>query len=312
MNSVTLEVNPATLKVMEENYQRHLIDPVPYSLFRAKLAYVTITAYKSGKVLFQGKAAEEEARIWAKDLPQSIHTNFLENNTHLPDRIQFKNLIGSDEVGNGSYFGPLTVCAVYLPFEKQELIKELGVKDSKNLSDHEIESIAANLIHSVDYHLTIANPQKYNQMIKKYNANGLKARLHNFTIKELYKKLSPEQKKQLDGVIIDQFTSEKNYYQHLKNEKEVYRAHVYFAKRAESIHLAVACASIIARDAFVKKLHSLGETFGGKLPSGAGRNVDLYASKLIDRYGIESLNQTAKLHFANTQKAKKLSKKYCH
>ncbi|MCR8968650.1 ribonuclease HIII [Facklamia sp. 7083-14-GEN3] len=311
MESVTLKVEQITLNDMKKKYQKHLIKPVPYSIFRAKLPYVTITAYKSGKVLFQGKAAEDEARIWSKDLSQFINSKNTEAISHLPTDIQFKNIIGSDEVGNGSYFGPLTVCAVYLPFEKQDLIKELGAKDSKKLSDQEIGRIAADLMHSIDYHLTIANPQKYNQMIQKYNANGLKARLHNFTIQELYKKLSFEQKNNLDGVLIDQFTPEKNYYQHLKSEKEVYRNHVYFAKRAESIHLSVACASIIARDAFVKKLHALGEPFGSKLPSGAGKNVDLFAAKLIDRYGIESLNQIAKLHFANTEKAKNLSKTLC-
>ncbi|MGX7108166.1 ribonuclease HIII [Facklamia miroungae] len=310
MNSVTLKLNPIDLNKMKEKYQNVLIDPVPYSLFRAKLPYVTVTAYQSGKVLFQGKAAEEEALFWQKPLSGQEHSSSSFELSSLPKNIHTKNLIGSDEVGNGSYFGPLTVCAVYIPFEQAALVKELGAKDSKSLSAQQIQQIAEDLMHTVTYHLTIVNPTKYNQLIQKYNANGLKARLHNFTIQKLHDKLSSDQLKQLDGILIDQFTPEKNYYQHLTNEKEVYKENVYFAKKAESIHLSVACASIIARNAFVKSLYSLGKPYGGPLPSGAGKNVDVYAAKLIDRYGMDSLYKTAKLHFANTQKAQKLSKQF--
>ncbi len=40
------------------------------------------------------------------------------------------------------------------------------------------------------------------------------------------------------------------------------------------------------------------------LPSGAGSKSDQVAASILKQYGMAGLNQTAKLHFANTQKHK--------
>lgn len=42
-------------------------------------------------------------------------------------------IVGSDEVGTGDFFGPMTVVAVYVDAKQIPLLKELGVKDSKKL-----------------------------------------------------------------------------------------------------------------------------------------------------------------------------------
>ncbi|MBG9980172.1 ribonuclease HIII [Facklamia sp. DSM 111018] len=310
MTNATLKVNQTTLKKMEAYYQNDLVSPVPYSQFRAKRNGVSITAYQSGKVLFQGHQAESEASIWQQNAIQLAEGQTSQSLSSIPKNITSYSLIGSDEVGNGSYFGPLTVCAVYLDSQRQALVQELGVKDSKKLSDKEIQQIAQNLKHTVPYHLTIVNPAKYNQLIKQYNANAMKAKLHNFTIQQLISKLDDVQMNNLQGVLIDQFTPEKNYFRHLQSDSNVYQGKIFFAKKAESLHLAVACASIIARDAFVTSLSRLGAKYGKILPSGASPKVDLFAAQLIDKYGLGALESTAKLHFANTKKAYKLSKKY--
>lgn len=310
MTNTTLKVNQPTLKKMEEFYQNDLVTPVPYSKFRAKRNGVSITAYQSGKVLFQGHCADDEASIWQKNEIQTVEDSTPQNRSSLPQTIAKLTLIGSDEVGNGSYFGPLTVCAVYLDLQQQALVKELGAKDSKQLSDKEIKQIAQNLKHTVPYHLTIVNPTKYNQLNQKYNANAMKAKLHNFTIQQLISKLDEVQINKLQGVLIDQFTPEKNYFRYLQSDPNIYQGKIYFAKKAESLHLAVACASIIARDAFVSSLSKLGAQYGRALPSGASPKVDLFAAQLIDKYGAEVLESTAKLHFANTKKAYKLSKNH--
>ncbi len=300
MSSVTMLAQPDIIDKMQQHYKSNLIQSVPYSIFRAKINTVTITAYTSGKVLFQGSHAEEEAQKWSSQHVHTDHQEFPKKSSS--NRYNQLTLIGSDEVGNGSYFGSLTVCAVYLSPEDFELARELGVKDSKLLTDRQIREIAWQLKESFTHHLTICDPNKYNQNIDRLNAVGIKVSLHNFTIQRLINKLSPEQLSNLDGVLIDEFTSEKNYTKYVLKETNPYRKHLYFEKKAESIHLSVACASIIAREAFLSSLERLGKEFGIILPSGAGTNVDRIGKQLVQKYGSDILTQLAKVHFKNTQK----------
>lgn len=310
MSSITLIKTAQEIAQMQTYYQAYLVNAVPYSQFRAKINNVTITAYTSGKVLFQGNNAIDEAQKWQKDTmtaTKKTSKTVSNNENELIQSLQQATIIGSDEVGNGSYFGSLTVCAVYLPVEQHALVKELGARDSKLLSDKQITSIANDLKHTVKYHLTNCNPIRYNKMNQTMNANQIKAVLHNETLQALIEQLSDEEKHKMDSVLIDQFAPAKNYHQYLKNEPHPYKGKIHFIKKAESHHLAVACASIIARAAFVESLTYLGKIYNQKLPSGAGRNVDLVAAELINEYSEKALFKTAKLHFANTNKAKALA-----
>lgn len=302
-SSITLILSSEEIETLHQYYQNYLLSAVPYSIFRAKVNDTTITAYTSGKVLFQGKNAQEQAKQWdSLTTMKEKHPTTVPQTNRLPNDFANWTIIGSDEVGNGSYFGALTVCAVYLAKEQQALMKELGVKDSKALSDKQIIELAGHIKACVPYHLTICSPLKYNQANKTRNANAIKVSLHNFTLQKLLHKLNDEQKTQLQGVLIDQFTPAKNYYNYLKKEEHPYEGKIYFEQKGESHHLAVACASIIARAAFLESLETLGKPFNMILPSGAGSNVDHIGIKLVQKYGVNCLQQIAKLHFANTKK----------
>lgn len=315
MASISIQVNKEQFSKIEAFYKNYQIKPVQYSVFRSKVGSTTITGYKSGKILFQGANADSEAQQWQSSSKQQTnkknHTAASKNcDGALPDHFDQWTIIGSDEVGNGSYFGALTVCSVYLSPDQFELVQLYGVKDSKLLSDAEILKIAEDLKQTVKYHLTICNPNKYNEAIDSgYNAVSIKVSLHNHTIGRLLSKLSEEEKQGLQAILIDQFTPPASYRKYLKKEKHPIENNLYFVKQGEGEHLAVASASIIARAAFLDSLNSLGQEYQLRLPSGAGRNVDLFASKLIKKYGIQALNNTAKLHFKNTEKAKGLAKK---
>lgn len=315
MTSQSIKVNSQQMNKMHQYYQNYLIKPVPYSEFRAKVNGITITAYTSGKVLFQGGSINSELAKWTDT--NQITANSKKDgaakstpSSSLPKGFSNWTVIGSDEVGNGSYFGALTVCSVYLAQDKMELIKELGVKDSKQLNDQQIRELAWQIKATVPYHLTIYPPDKYNQVIgSQYNATSIKVSLHNSTLYQLIHKLNDVERQQLEGILIDQFTSETNYRKYLKTEADPVTNKLYFAKQGESKHLAVACASIIAREAFLTSLEELGRPYNTILPSGAGANVDLIAARLIKKYGRNILKNTAKLHFKNTEKALKIAYK---
>ncbi|MFQ6061464.1 MAG: Swt1 family HEPN domain-containing protein [Thermoplasmata archaeon] len=64
--------------------------------------------------------------------------------------------------------------------------------------------------------------------------------------------------------------------------------------------LAVAAASILARDMFLRKRDDLCESYGIEFPKGAS-NVVEFGKKLVEDHGIEILPNVAKVHFGTTE-----------
>lgn len=309
MSQKVIQIDKKTLSKMKSYYASFMVAPIPYSIFTAKTNDTTITAYKSGKILFQGKNAEKEANKWQINDPSSLKKGVPQpsktvHSSILPNQFSEWSIIGSDEVGNGSYFGSLPVCAVYAPKEQHSLLKSLGVRDSKNLNDQQIIQLAKQLETQVSYALTIVTPQKYNKIQPTMSQGKMKAILHNHTLLKLLKKIEPIRP---EAILIDQFELPSTYKKHIAGEEKQILENVYFKTKAESSHLAVAAASIIARYHFLKSLDKLSEEVGIRLPSGAGIQSDLVAAKIYSRYGMDGLEKTAKIHFANTQKAIALS-----
>jgi len=308
MTNTVLTVSGETLLKMQDHYKDGIQSKVPQGgVFLAKTNGCTITAYKSGKVMFQGSNCETEISKWegksavpkaAKKMPSNQH--------NLPSNFSSLAVIGSDEVGTGDFFGPMTVVASFVEPSQFELLKELGVKDSKELNDEEICKIAKKITSVVTYSLLVLHNEKYNEMQEKgYNMNKLKAILHNQAIRNMISKLEG---KHFDAILIDQFTPPNLYFGYLKGTKEVIRDKVQFATKAEGIHLSVAVSSILARYSFLQQMDLLSEKAGMTLPKGAGAKVDQAAAKFIRAKGFEALRSFTKLHFANTEKALKIAK----
>jgi ribonuclease HIII len=310
-NSV-IKVNTSTMRQMEAHYAANKSDKTPQgAVFSAKANGCTITAYKSGKVLFQGGTAEAEAVKWGiQTQPDKKSTQVSAKKTPVgfqpPTNISSLSIIGSDEVGTGDFFGPITVVAAYVKKEQIPLLQELGVKDSKNLKDPQIMAIAKDLIHTIPYSLLVLHNEKYNELQQQGMSQGkMKALLHNQAINHLISKIAPEKP---DGLLIDQFVDPLIYFKHLQG-KNIVKENIYFSTKAEGVHLAVAAASIIARYSFVKEFEQLTEKVGVIIPKGAGAQVDIAAAKIIQKRGSQYLATITKKHFANTEKAMKIAKK---
>ena len=271
----------------------------PYVTFAAKVKGVTVLVYTSGKVVFQGANAETIAEQFGYQ-SASQSTSDTVSGQNIP-------LIGSDEVGNGSYFGGLAVVASFVTPDDHALLKKLGVDDSKNLTDSKIRQIAPILENNIKHKALLLSPQKYNQVVgkgKMHNAVSVKVALHNQAIYLLLQDgVKPEK------IVIDAFTSRQNYQKYLKNEANQFANPLTLEEKAEGKYLAVAVSSIIARNLFLENLDKLSQEVQYKLPSGAGSQSDKVASQILTAYGMSGLEHTAKLHFANTQKAQALLKK---
>lgn len=271
----------------------------PYVTFAAKVKGGTVLVYTSGKVVFQGANAETIAEQFGYQ-SASQSTSDTVSGQNIP-------LIGSDEVGNGSYFGGLAVVASFVTPDDHALLKKLGVDDSKNLTDSKIRQIAPILENNIKHKALLLSPQKYNQVVgkgKMHNAVSVKVALHNQAIYLLLQDgVKPEK------IVIDAFTSRQNYQKYLKNEANQFANPLTLEEKAEGKYLAVAVSSIIARNLFLENLDKLSQEVQYKLPSGAGSQSDKVASQILTAYGMSGLEHTAKLHFANTQKAQALLKK---
>ena len=211
-------------------------------------------------------------------------------------------MIGTDEVGNGSYFGGLAVVASFVTPNQHDFLRKLGVGDSKTLTDQKIRQISPILKEKIPHQALLLSPSKYNEVIgERYNAVSVKVALHNQAIFLLLQKgVQPEK------IVIDAFTSPKNYNKYLAQETNRFPNKISLEEKAEGKYLAVAVSSVIARDLFLENLENLGRELGYKLPSGAGTASDKVASKILQAYGMKGLNFCAKLHFKNTEKAKAL------
>jgi ribonuclease HIII len=298
MSSAVLKLSKTEIKKLKNYYADYLLNKkVPYSEFSAKKNGTSITAYTSGKVLFQGKNAEQEAARWGSSDPSA------KTSSSLPKNFASLAVLGSDEVGNGSYFGPLCVCAAYADKEHLDALKRLGVKDSKMLTDDQIRKMATAIKELIPYRLLVVNPEKYNEIQPKYNAVRMKVALHNQAIRLLLDQIAPTKP---EAILIDQFTSEANYMKYVKQEPQRVEQKIYFVTKGEQYHLSVAAASIISRASFLDELDKASLELGTKVPSGAGKPSDELAAKLLRQGGIDLLSKFAKLHFANTEKAKKM------
>ena len=103
-------------------------------------------------------------------------------------------LIGTDEVGNGSYFGGLAVVASFVTPDQHDFLRKLGVGDSKTLNDNKIRQLAPVLKEKIAHQALLLSPEKYNEVITSgYNAVSVKVALHNQAIYLLLQKgLNPE------------------------------------------------------------------------------------------------------------------------
>ena len=289
MASITLTPSEKEIQAFLEHYQTSLAPSKnPYIRYFLRLPQATISIYTSGKVLLQGEGAEKYARFFGYQVVEET------SGQNLP-------LIGTDEVGNGSYFGGLAVVASFVTPDQHAFLRKLGVGDSKTLTDQKIRQIAPVLKEKIQHQALLLSPSKYNEVIgDRYNAVSVKVALHNQAIYLLLQKgIQPEK------IVIDAFTSAKNYDKYLAQEANRFSNPISLEEKAEGKYLAVAVSSIIARDLFLENLENLGRELGYQLPSGAGTASDKVASQILQAYGMQGLNFCAKLHFKNTEKAKK-------
>ena len=261
--------------------------PSEYHAFFGHYEGSSVSLYRPKKGKSKLVIAGEDAKEVAKALGYEVEEE-------KPQTISMPSWgqIGSDEVGTGDFFGPVIVVAAFVKPSQIKRLKELGVTDSKLLSDEKILSLGPTLINEFEYSALTLSVEKYNEVHEIHNLNQIKAIMHNQTLLNLQKKHPSAM------VCIDQFTPEKTYYGYLKQQPEIVRD-IVFSTKGELAFIAVALASTIARYSFLRHMEKLSEELGQEIPLGAGTKVDEFALKIAKEKGIEALEKLCKKSFKN-------------
>lgn len=255
-----------------------------YTLFTAKKKGVTCTLYTSGKLVVQGKEMGEFIEFYLEPI---VIKKFTYSNEAVG--LDKTPRIGIDESGKGDFFGPLCIAGVFASGDQIIGLSELGVCDSKKLTDATIRKIAPKIKALCDHHTIKIGPAKYNQLYAQFkNLNSLLAWGHASTIEAIV------QGSGCKNVIIDQFADERVVERALAQKKlqvDLTQRH-----RGEE-DIVVAAASILARDLFLSGLEQLGKQYECTFPKGASSATIEAGRRFVREHGLDALPNVAKMHF---------------
>lgn len=310
---ISFNVSEQTQKMMTEELDWCMRDKTPqYAKWQAKDGDTVITLYESGKVVFQGKDANLASDFWIEtEKINSGKVNVKNSSNKAKEKSDLKVIptiynsssIGSDEVGTGDYFGPIVVTAAYVKKDNIKFLEELGVKDSKKMTDEDILKVVPKFVKKIEFESIILNNKDYNKYYSsEINMNKIKSILHNKVLYKLSNRITD-----YDYIIVDEFAKRDLYFKYLNEVPNVVK-NITFLTKGEDKHLSVACASLISRYIFIKEFDKLSRELNIMLPKGASDLVDNTGVQIVKKYGLDKLKEIAKLNFKNTEKIEEIMK----
>ena len=204
--------------------------------------------------------------------------------------------IGTDESGKGDYFGPLVVAGVFVTPEASRSLRMIGIRDSKELSDYQIEQIAYEIKRNqeVKFDVVLISPEKYNQLYEKMgNLNRLMGWAHAKVIENLLNKCDAGE------AISDKFGNEKIILDSLQERGRT--INLKQLTKAERFS-AVAAASILARESIINWFKIQSRKYKIEIPKGSSSEVESKARLFLEKYGADTLSKLVKLHFKTSKK----------
>ena len=293
MNSYTISILPAQAEALRNLLKDRGFEFAdrPYTLFFAQKEKLSVAVYEKGpKVVVQGKETEDFVRFYLEpEILKEARVGYEE----VLNPTMFEPHFGIDESGKGDFFGPLVIAGVYVDREIARQLLALGVTDSKKIgSDNRIHQLAdeIGLTPGLAANVVLIGPEKYNSLYEKFgNLNDLLAWGHARVIENLLLQ-RPDCKRSLS----DKFANERVIQRALlKQAREI---QIDQQTKAES-DIAVAAASILARERFVRWMESRGRALGIVLPKGVSAAVKSAARAVVEKAGRDSLRTVAKMHF---------------
>ena len=262
----------------------------PYARWKAVLEKTNVVAYNSGKLTVQGGGTEDFVTFLLE--PEILHT-FTFGYEEEPAEEAVDPHGGVDESGKGDFFGPLCIAGVYADEVTGPKLRAIGCCDSKLIkSSKKIMELSAGIreIAGNGWTAVVIGPESYNRLYAKFgNLNRLLAWGHARVIENLLEKVPA-----CPRMLSDKFADERLIRRALLTRGREIRLDQ--RTKAES-DVAVAAASILSREQFLRGMAKLEAEFGIELPRGAGPQVKAAGRSLMERIGASVFERCAKTHF---------------
>ena len=262
----------------------------PYARWKAVLEKTNVVAYNSGKLTVQGGGTEDFVTFLLE--PEILHT-FTFGYEAEPAEEAVDPHGGVDESGKGDFFGPLCIAGVYADEVTGPKLRAIGCCDSKLIkSSKKIMELSAGIreIAGNGWTAVVIGPESYNRLYAKFgNLNRLLAWGHARVIENLLEKVPA-----CPRMLSDKFADERLIRRALLTRGREIRLDQ--RTKAES-DVAVAAASILSREQFLRGMAKLEAEFGIELPRGAGPQVKAAGRSLMERFGASVFERCAKTHF---------------
>src|SRR6185369_2609045 len=263
-----------------------------------------VVFYESGKLVVQGKGTQEFIEFVLE--PEILKEVKLGYETVLKPELLDPRM-GIDESGKGDFFGPLCIAGVYINESMVKPWKEAGIRDSKTVTSDKKIATLADVIRKTPgcvVNVVAIGNEAYNRLyVRMKSVNAILAWGHARVIENLL-----GQKHQMNPPPIramsDQFAASKTV---IEKALMMSGRQIEFVQQHKAEEdLAVAAASIITRDEFVKGLAKLEKQYNVKLPKGASAAVDAAAKTIFEQYGVDGLARVSKMHFRTALRAQGL------
>lgn len=338
----TIKVNESIVSVVVDYLEglgaEKIEQTEDYVLAMYKHLSLTITIYKSGKVRIQGRVYVDNSSFY-DELLMVVEGKKVDSKSKEPvskedvsslvvedsdedsgsgigsssrpglkkagvssNRRKSNGLIGIDESGKGSFYGPLVIAAVHVDANTRKKLIDLGVRDSKKLSDYKIREYAQKIKEWCEFQVVNIDSAAYNRGYKKKfgSVNKILGWGHAAALERVLKKVDCK------NALSDKFGKESDVENYLTEISS--GVHIEYKTKAES-NIAVAAASILARDRFVRGIEDLSNKYGFNFPKGYnGDNVLELGKRFVSEYGEAELKEVAKIHFITADEILKSSR----
>lgn len=180
-------------------------------------------------------------------------------------------IAGIDEAGRGPIIGPLVIAVAAIHKENIALLKDLGVKDSKLLTEDQREAIFKALEHKVHHELVIIAPSEIDEAVnsKTHNLNWLEADKAADILNKIDAKLDNDVVEAIIDCPSTNIQAYTNYFRDKVNNDDI---KLVVEHKADLNHLIVGAASIIAKVTREKEIEKSKRKF--KIDFGSGYPSD--------------------------------------
>lgn len=286
-----LQLDAAAAVALQQSLQQSLPPDaewrrVDHARFAVKAEGASLVCYLSGKLVVQGKDLDPFVQRYLSGAAA------VQKRAADPVLVFDGPTIGSDEAGKGDFFGPLVVAAVFAEPAREDELRQMGIADSKTLSDLRMMPMAERIEQGFDVEVRMLMPPQYNARYRQDpNVNHLLADLHAEAITALL------QRHPGAIAVVDRFATESV----LASRLEARPSRLVQVPRAEA-HPVVGAASVVARVHFLEGIKQCEEACAVELHKGAGPPTDAAAQRVFSVGGAALLAQVAKLHFKNAER----------